>query len=79
MDEFAFLWPGRNAVADGGGRGVTSCGGDGVLFGGVTVRGLPQELPLVGERLSLRSEGGPSESGDESLRGGVMEAELIWN
>lgn len=35
MDEL-FLWPRRNALADGGGKGTVSLGGDGLLRGGDT-------------------------------------------
>jgi len=48
--EVAFLWPRRNALAEGGGSGSTGCceaGGGDVFFGGV------KERPLAGVDLSV--------------------------
>jgi len=42
-DDTIFLWPRRNALAEGGGRGTTSWGGLGDFLGGDELRELKRE------------------------------------
>lgn len=65
-DDNAFLWPRRKALADGGGRGTTSCGGLGDFLGGDELRDVKGlELISFGGDTSARKVGVFAFGGDE--------------
>jgi hypothetical protein len=64
-DDTIFLWPRRNALAEGGGNGTTSWGGLGDFLGGDEVRSNGFEFKSTGGDTSARKVGVLDFGGDE--------------